>query len=71
MGNWREIAPGSLAVSSKPGSDGVRIAHDATIRSQSTNDHAISGRTGQNYPHGGGARFEAKIDSRANTYRRR
>jgi len=49
-----EIAPSSFAVSSKPGSDGVRIAHDATIRSQSTNDHAISGRAGQNNPHRGG-----------------
>ena len=49
-----EIAPGSFAVSSKPGSHGVRIAHDATIRSQSTNDDAISGRAGQNNPHRGG-----------------
>ena len=50
------VAPGSFAVSSKPGSDGVRIAHDATttIRSQSTNDHASSGRAGQNNPHRGG-----------------
>ena len=49
-----EIAPGSIPVSSKSGSDGVRIAHDATIRSQSTNDHASSGRAGQNNPHRGG-----------------
>ena len=70
MGNW-QIAPGSFAVSSKPGSHGVRIAHDATIRSQLTNDHAVSGRAGQKNPHRGRARFEAKIDSRANTYWRR
>ena len=53
MGNW-QIAPGSFAVSSKPGSHGVRIALDATIRYQSTNDHAVSGRAGQNNPHRGG-----------------
>ena len=49
-----EIAPGSFAVSSKPGSDGVRIAHDATIRSQSTNDRAHLGQGWTKQPSPGG-----------------
>ncbi len=60
------IAPGSIPVSSKPGSHGVRIAHDATIRSQSTNDHAHLGQgwTKQPSPGEGEIRSENRFASK-------